>query len=95
LHQPKLLLLDEPTVGIDAHSRDFILNSLLRLKETGVAVLYTTHYMEEAEKICDTIAIMDAGRIILQGSPWDLLRQRGCVDLGELFLKVTGRSLRD
>lgn len=95
LHNPRLLLLDEPTVGIDAQSRDFILNSLLRLKETGVAVLYTTHYMEEAEKVCDTIAILDSGRIVLQGRPGDMLGQRGCADLGELFLEVTGRSLRD
>ncbi len=95
LHQPKLLLLDEPTVGIDAQSRDLILSSLVRLKESGIGVLYTTHYMEEAEKICDTISILESGRIILQGPPSDLLLQTGCTNLGDLFLETTGRSLRD
>lgn len=65
VHHPRLLLLDEPTVGVDAQSRNSILESIQRLnRDEGITVLYTTHYMEEAELLCDRVAIMDAGRIL-------------------------------
>src|SRR6185503_2883583 len=68
VHQPKLLLLDEPTVGVDPHSREHLFSIVSRLRNAGTAILYTTHYMEEAERLCDRIAIMDEGKIIALGT---------------------------
>jgi ABC-2 type transport system ATP-binding protein len=96
IHAPRLLLLDEPTVGIDPQSRQLILDKLHTIKQTGTAMLYTTHYMEEAQQLCDRVAIMDNGRILCQGSPQDLMIARPqCCSLGELFLHLTGKELRD
>lgn len=67
-HQPKLLIMDEPTVGIDPQSRNHILDSIKKLKEGGMTILYTTHYMEEVEEISDRILIMDSGNIIAEGT---------------------------
>jgi ABC-2 type transport system ATP-binding protein len=95
LHRPKLLFLDEPTVGIDPQSRNLILEKLLAMKERTTMV-YTTHYMEEAESLCSQVAIMDAGQIIAEGSPEELIsRPPGYVDLEALFLALTGKQLRD
>jgi ABC-2 type transport system ATP-binding protein len=74
LHRPKLLVLDEPTVGVDPQSRNAILETVGRL---GIAVLYTTHYMEEAAKLCDRIGIIDDGRLIAEGSAAELVREHG------------------
>jgi ABC-2 type transport system ATP-binding protein len=68
LHRPKLLLMDEPTVGIDPQSRNHILDTVRELNREGMTVLYTSHYMEEVEALCDRIAIVDHGRVIAQGS---------------------------
>jgi ABC-2 type transport system ATP-binding protein len=96
LHRPQLLYLDEPTVGIDAQSRFLILERLAALRDAGITMLYTTHYMEEAQKLCDRIAIMDEGQIIAEGTPATLLARRPeCTNLGELFLALTGKDLRD
>jgi len=93
---PRLLFLDEPTVGIDAQSRNLILERLTRLAGEGMGMVYTTHYMEEAERICSRVAVLDAGAIVAQGTPAALLASRpGCPDLGSLFLHLTGRRLRD
>lgn len=77
LHEPKLLVLDEPTVGIDPQSRNLIFESLRELNDKGMTVIYTTHYMEEVEQLCDTIAIIDQGKIIAAGSLDDLLNREG------------------
>ena len=96
LHRPRLLFLDEPTVGIDAQSRHMILENLGRLRETGMTMVYTTHYMEEAQQLCDRIAIVDAGRVIAEGSPRELIAGvADCGNLEALFLHLTGRQLRD
>lgn len=95
LHQPRLLFLDEPTVGIDAQSRNMILDSLATLNDEGTTMVYTTHYMEEAERLCKEVAIIDNGRIISQGAPADLVKQGGYDNLQELFFSLTGKSLRD
>jgi ABC-2 type transport system ATP-binding protein len=96
VHAPRLLFLDEPTVGVDAQSRALIMDLLKGLQREGTAMVYTTHYMEEAESLCDTVAIMDAGRVIAEGSPEALLARHSEADsLGELFLNLTGRTLRD
>jgi ABC-2 type transport system ATP-binding protein len=74
IHGPKLLLCDEPTVGVDPQSRERIYGMIGELKARGVALLYTTHYMEEAERLCDRIAIIDHGRIIASGTREELVR---------------------
>ncbi len=96
LHRPGLVFLDEPTVGIDAQSRNLILERLGRLRDEGIGMLYTTHYMEEAEQLCSRLAVMDEGRIIARGTPAALLADHPeCRNLGELFLTLTGKRLRD
>ena len=77
LHEPSLLILDEPTVGVDPQSRHAILESIRALGAAGLAVLYTTHYMEEAERICDRIGIVDHGRLIAEGTSRELVSQVG------------------
>jgi ABC-2 type transport system ATP-binding protein len=74
IHEPQLLILDEPTVGIDPQSRHFIHESLRTLHQSGMTILYTTHYMEEAENLCDDIAIIDQGKILARGTVSELLR---------------------
>ena len=88
LHQPELLILDEPTVGVDPQSRNAILESVEALSTEGMAVLYTTHYMEEAERLCDRIAIIDAGTIQAEGTRTELIRIIG--ELDEIRLAGTG-----
>jgi ABC-2 type transport system ATP-binding protein len=96
IHAPRLLFLDEPTVGVDAQSRALIMDLLASLKQDGTTMVYTTHYMEEAETLCDTVAIMDVGRIIAEGTPADLMARHPEADsLGALFLQLTGKTLRD
>jgi ABC-2 type transport system ATP-binding protein len=73
VHEPKLLILDEPTVGIDPQSRNFIHESLRNLHRQGMTIIYTTHYMEEAEQLCDDVAIIDHGRILTRGTVTELL----------------------
>jgi len=80
LHRPTLLILDEPTVGVDPQSRNSILESVEALSTEGMAVLYTTHYMEEAERLCDRIAIVDSGTIQAEGTQDELIRLTGGVD---------------
>jgi len=73
LHSPRLLMLDEPTVGVDPQSRNAILESIERLSQEGMAVLYTTHYMEEAERLCDRVGIIDNGQIKAEGTRAELV----------------------
>ncbi|HET7398161.1 MAG TPA: ABC transporter ATP-binding protein [Intrasporangium sp.] len=80
LHRPRLLILDEPTVGVDPQSRNAILESVEALSVEGMAVLYTTHYMEEAERLCDRVAIIDSGRIQAEGTRDELIRLIGGLD---------------
>jgi len=95
---PDLLFLDEPTVGIDPQSRNHIFENIQGLQKKGLTVLYTTHYMEEADRLCNRIAIMDGGQIIANDTSHNLKSQIGPPDrvsLEDVFLKLTGRSLRD
>jgi len=73
LHEPSLLILDEPTVGVDPQSRDAILASVEQLGATGIGVLYTTHYMEEAERLCDRVGIVDHGKMVAEGTRPELV----------------------
>jgi len=84
VHHPRLLLLDEPTVGVDPHSREHVFSIVRRLRADGVAILYTTHYMEEAERLCDRLGIMDQGKIIAMGTLDVLLAEAGCSEVVEL-----------
>lgn len=97
IHEPALVLLDEPTVGVDPQSRSHLFESLIRLKEQGTSILYTTHYMEEADRLCDRVAIMCDGKIAATGTRQQLASAAGndSADLETIFLQLTGRSLRD
>jgi ABC-2 type transport system ATP-binding protein len=99
LHDPDILLLDEPTVGVDPQSRNAIFDNLETLKRRGKALLYTTHYMEEAERLADRIVIIDHGRVVMDdtmaGIERQLSRDGERVTLESAFLALTGRSLRD
>ncbi len=96
LHQPDLLILDEPTVGVDPQSRNVIFECLETLNKDGVTVLYTTHYLEEAERLCSRVGIMDMGRIRTEGTIGELIeRYEGCDSLGQIFLDLTGTEVRD
>lgn len=77
IHDPPLILLDEPTVGVDPHSRNAIFDMLLRLKAEGRTMVYTTHYMEEAQRLCDRVAIIDRGRILAEGAVESLITAHG------------------
>jgi len=77
IHKPKLLLLDEPTVGVDPQSRNALLENISKLRDKGHTIIYTTHYMEEAQKICDRVAIMDKGKILALGTVSELIQKYG------------------
>lgn len=97
-HTPKLLVMDEPTVGIDPQSRNHIMESIKTLNERGTSVLYISHYMEEIETICNRVIIMDHGNIIENEEKEVLKRkyhEQGCSNLEEIFLYLTGSELRD
>jgi linearmycin/streptolysin S transport system ATP-binding protein len=100
LHDPDILLLDEPTVGVDPQSRNAIFDNLEDLKRRGKALLYTTHYMEEAERLADRIVVIDHGKVIADDTLTGLQSRVAAVGGGEatlesVFLTLTGRSLRD
>jgi ABC-2 type transport system ATP-binding protein len=88
LHSPRLLVLDEPTVGVDPQSRNAILSSVETLGREGIGILYTTHYMEEAERLCDRVGIVDQGRIIAEGTRAELVKLVGQTD--KVSLGATG-----
>jgi ABC-2 type transport system ATP-binding protein len=102
VHGPRVVLLDEPTVGIDPQARANILDVVRRVADSGASILYTTHYLEEAEQLCDRIGILDHGKLLAEGTLAELKELVGGEEvvvlpasLNRLFLKLTGRELRD
>lgn len=94
VNNPDILILDEPTTGLDPHSRRSVWDKLRHLKKQNTTLLLTTHYMEEAERLCDRVAIMDSGRIVTVEAPSRLTSLHGG-NLEDVYLKLTGRSLAD
>ncbi len=96
LHRPKVLFLDEPTVGVDVQSKNVIMDYLRQLNTEGTTILYTSHHLNEAEQFCTRVAIIDLGEIVCKGSPSNLIaQQKGAKNLEEVFLAQTGKALRD
>ncbi|MDQ2987370.1 MAG: ABC transporter ATP-binding protein [Armatimonadota bacterium] len=93
IHEPKILFLDEPTQGLDPHARQLIWNHLRELNQGGMTIFLTTHFMEEAEALCERLAIMDKGQIVTEGTVQELLQKHEARNLEEVFLKTTGSNL--
>lgn len=97
-HTPKLLIMDEPTVGIDPQSRNHILQSIKELNKNGMTIIYVSHYMEEIEELCNRIAILDHGTLLEDCGKEELKKKfekNGLADLEAIFLSLTGTELRD
>ena len=84
INEPEILLLDEPTTGLDPQARHVVWDRLFRLKQQGVTLVLTTHYMDEAEQLCDRLVVMDAGRIAAEGSPRELIERYSTPEVLEL-----------
>lgn len=106
VHGPKVFFLDEPTTGLDPQARRNLWELIEKIRDRGVSVIITTHYMDEAEILCDRIAVMDEGKIIAEGTPKQLIKEligRGFkkkqhveqADLEDVFIDLTGKALRD
>ncbi|REH01580.1 ABC-2 type transport system ATP-binding protein [Flavobacterium aquicola] len=96
LHNPKVLFLDEPTVGVDVHSKNVIIDYLKELNKKGTTIIYTSHHLSEAQDFCTHIAIVDRGIIYSQGTPKDLIAATGNArNLEDVFISLTGKELRD
>ncbi|NQV07438.1 ABC transporter ATP-binding protein [bacterium] len=92
INQPELLLLDEPTTGLDPQARHLLWDRLYRLKQQGVTLIITTHYMDEAEQLCDRLVIMDKGKIAAEGSPRELIDRYSSREVLELRFEVGGQD---
>jgi ABC-2 type transport system ATP-binding protein len=96
LHNPKILFLDEPTVGVDVHSKNVIIEYLKELNKTGTTIIYTSHHLSEAQDFCTNIAIIDGGIIHAEGTPKDLISTTANArNLEDVFISLTGKELRD
>ncbi len=95
LHHPTILFLDEPTIGLDPQTRNHMWSYLQNLNKTeGITIFFTTHYMEEAERTANRVAIIDHGKLITQGTPLELKQKTNTASLEDAFLKLTGSSIR-
>jgi lipooligosaccharide transport system ATP-binding protein len=92
VNRPDLLLLDEPTTGLDPQARHALWDRLFRLKQSGVTLVLTTHYMDEAEQLCDRLVVMDKGEIVAEGSPLALIRQHSTREVAELRFGVAAEG---
>ena len=94
INNPELLILDEPTTGLDPHSKQSVWEKLNHLKSKGTTLILTTHYIEEAERFCDRVAIMDLGRVVTMDTTIKLMNTYSG-NLEDIYLKLTGKSLKD
>lgn len=96
MHHPKVLFLDEPTVGVDVHSRNVIIEYLKEINQNGTTIIYTSHHLTEAQDFCTRIAIVDRGKIYAEGTPAALVSiTKDARNLEDVFLSLTGKELRD
>jgi ABC-2 type transport system ATP-binding protein len=95
IHNPQVLFLDEPTVGVDVQTRHAIIGYLRTLNQNGTTLIYTSHHLSEAEELCEHIAMIDEGKIITQGHINDVLNAHNHRSLEELFINLTGKAYRD
>ena len=96
LHQPKILFLDEPTVGVDVQSKNVIIDHLKQLNKQGITIVYTSHHLNEAEHFCTRVVIIDHGKIIVKGQPKELIASNEKAhNLEDVFIEFTGKELRD
>jgi ABC-2 type transport system ATP-binding protein len=95
IHDPQIAFLDEPTVAMDPQSRHAVWDFIKELRKEDKTVILTTHYMEEAEELCDRVGIIDHGKLIALGSPEDLISKNKVKNLEEVFIKLTGRKIRE
>ena len=95
LHHPSLLILDEPTAGVDVQSRAMIINYLQEVNEQGMTIIYSSHILEEAERLCHRVSIIDQGKLIEQGTTDALRAKYHGTDLEAVFLTLTGKHLRE
>lgn len=95
IHDPEIAFLDEPTVAMDPQSRHAVWDFIKEQKAKGKTIILTTHYMEEAEELCDRVGIIDHGRLIALGTPKELVAKSGVRNLEELFIQLTGRNMRE
>ncbi len=95
IHDPPIAFLDEPTVAMDPQSRHAVWDFVKELKASGKTVILTTHYMEEAEALCDRVAIIDHGKLIALGTPKELIAKNNVKNLEDLFIALTGRKMRE
>jgi ABC-2 type transport system ATP-binding protein len=96
LHHPKLIILDEPTAGVDVQSRNMILDFLDTLKREGTTIIYSSHVLEEVERICSHLGIIDEGKLITTGTRSSIMHaHKDCNNLEQVFLKLTGKNIRD
>ncbi len=95
IHDPKIVFLDEPTVALDPQSRHAVWDFIKEQKTQGKTIILTTHYMEEAEELCDRVGIIDSGKLIALGTPKELIAENKVKNLEEFFIKLTGRNIRE
>jgi ABC-2 type transport system ATP-binding protein len=95
IHQPAILILDEPTVGVDVQSRHAIIKHLKQLNSQGTTIVYTSHHLNEAEEICNRIALIDHGKVVAEDTLENLLEKHQKPDLASLFIELTGEAYRD
>jgi len=95
IHRPSILFLDEPTVGVDVQSKNAIIKYLEEINRAGTTIVYTSHHMSEAEEFCNRIALIDHGKVVVEGGLSELLIENGAANLQSLFIKLTGEEYRD
>jgi ABC-2 type transport system ATP-binding protein len=95
IHDPQIAFLDEPTVAMDPQSRHAVWDFIKEQKTKGKTIILTTHYMEEAEELCDRVGVIDHGKLIALGTPKELIAKSGVKNLEEVFIQLTGRKMRE